>query len=582
MRPPSAFPRCLAALALCLAAGTCGAADFRRALERVPSLDPAQAASAGASRAVALCYETLLEYDYTARPYRLVPGLAAALPEVSSNGLIYTFRIDPAARFIADPCFGGDGRTGRPVNAMDLAFSLKRLADAKLASPGYWILDGRIAGLDAFRERSRGGSPTDYDEPVAGLTAPAPDSFRIELTQPCPPFLWMLALSYASAVPREAVAFYGAAFGDHPVGSGPYRLGQWRRNYRMVFERNPDWRGWSTGPAAAVAGRPFDRVVFPVIDDASTQWLAFLSGQLDLQGEISRDIWDAVADGAGRLRPFLRSRGILLFSMPTLEVEYLGINMNDPVLGPNKALRQALNCAFDAGRWERFHQARVSAADGPVPPGVAGRLETPPPWRFSLARAAELLAEAGYPQGRDPATGRRLRLVLDIGRTTQEIRESTELLVAFMAGAGIELEPAYHNWPAFLQKVSRRETQLFRVRWVGDYPDAENFLQLFYGPNASPGPNRCNYANPAFDELYRASLATTNPSERLSLYGRMQEMIRDDCPWVFMHYPRSYSLSHPHVLNYQPHDFPYGMEKYLREEADEAPAAPHPRAAARR
>lgn len=569
------------ALALALGGALAGASPdgdheiYRRIIERVTSLDPAEAVSVHAARCIALLYETLLEYDYDARPYRLIPGLATAMPEISADGLDYTFRLDPGARFHPDPCFGGQTTNavenatpqGRPVTAHDLVFSFKRLADAKLASPGHWIVDRRIRGLDRFHAASRGTEPTDYDMPVEGLAALDDHTLRIGLSESCTPFIWMLAMPYTAAVPREAVEAYGTGLGAHPAGSGPYVLDKWRRNHRMRFVRAPAWRGWHRGPAAIEPRsnlRPFDHLHFPIMDDPSTRWLAFLAGELDLQGEIDRDSWELVVDPRGRLRPDLERRGITLSSMPTLEVAYIGINMDDPTMGTNLWLRQALNCAFDAERWERYYQGRVIRANGVVPPGVAGRVTTSAPFAFDLERARGLLERAGYPGGRDPVTGRRLRLVLDLGRTSQDMRESTELIVAFMSRVGIDLVPEYHNWPAFLQKVGQRRSQLFRLGWVGDYPDAENFLQLFYGPSQSPGPNRCNYRNEAFDALYREALATPREEERLRLYGELQEIIRRDCPWIFIHFARSYSLSQRQVVNFRPHDFPYGMEKYLR------------------
>ena len=558
------------ALLMILAASTAPAqATFRRHMERVNSLDPANADAVPASRAVSLVYETLLEYDYAARPYRLIPGAAIALPEVSSNGQVYVFHLDPAARFAADPCFGrgADGQPrDRAVTAQDFAYALRRLVDHKVASSGAWLVLDNIRGMRAFAEHSAGQTPTDYGLEITGLRALDSQTLRMELTRPFPQFPWLLAMSYTVAVPHEAVEMYGAGFAEHPVGSGPYVLASWQRNHEMVFARNLAWRGWQRGPAAIAQGGelPMERIVYRIMDDPATRWLAFLAGELDFQGDISRDNWDAVVDDHAQLRPELAQMGLHLSGMPTMEVAYVGFNMEDPVLGPNKKLRQALNCAFDSTAWEKFMNRRVVRADGAVPPGAAGYAPESFNYAFDLAHARQLLAEAGYPEGRDPKTGLRLVLTLDVGQTTQDARESTELLAAFLERVGIDLQPQYQLFPSFLRKVSKKETQMFRLGWVGDYPDAENFLQLFYGGSISPGPNHSNYVNPAFDRLYEKACATTDEPARLELYRQMQVIVREDCPWLFMHFPRSYSLHPDRLKNYRPHDFPYGMEKYLR------------------
>ncbi len=546
---------------------------FRRSMDRVSSMDPADAASLYAARAVQLVYEPLLEFDYRARPYRLIPGLAERMPEVQSNGLVYVFSLHPEARFQSDLCFGKDvaGRLrGRPVVAEDVVFSLKRLADRRVASPGAWLVEDSIAGMRAFSEASATGPATDYARPVSGLAAIDERTVRITLTRPMHQFIWYLAMCYTAVVPREAVEAYGDDFGSHAVGTGPYRLTEWRRNHQMSYARDPSWRGWREGPSAVRPGdaaAPFDRVVYYVIDDVSTQWLSFLAGELDFLGEIARDNWDVVIDGAGGLSAPLRARGISLYSIPTLEVAYVGINMDDPVLGSNRALRQALNCAFDSAAWVRFFNSRTVVCDGPVPPGTEGRLETPFPYASDVEKARVLMREAGYPEGIDPKTGKRLVLTLDLGRTSQDIRESTELMTAFFARVGVDLKPQYHNWPTFLRRVSSRQSQMFRIGWTGDYPDAENFLQLFYGRNASPGPNRCNYMNPEFDRLYEAACAATDATQRNGFWARAQELVREDCPWIFLHFQKSYSLCNPRVQGFVPSDFPFGTEKYFRTEA---------------
>ena len=542
---------------------------FRRNLPRVASMDPTKAGDVAAARAASLSYETLLEYDYTNRPYRLIPGLATALPEISSTGLVYIFHIAPAARYTPNPCFGVDA-SGQPktraVTANDFVFALKRLADHKLASPGAWLVEDNIRGMRAFAEQSSRAAASNASFNVEGLQALDDHTLRIELARPSPQLIWLLAMTYTAPMPPEAIAFYGDTISEHPVGSGPYRLVSWRRNHEMVFARNADWRGWKCGPAAVTGSGevPFEKIIFRVMDDASTQWLAFLAGELDFQGDISRDNLDTVVDADRKLRPEFVKQGIVLTDTPTLDVFYIGLNMEDPVLGTNKLLRQALNCAFDGARWETFMKHRVVRADSPVPPGIAGRVAEPFGYNFDLARAKKMLAEAGYPEGRDPATGNRLVLNLDLGQTTPDARESAELLATFMSRIGVDVVPKYQTFPAFLQKLAARETQMFSLGWVGDYPDAENFLQLFYGRNVSPGPNHSNYRNAEFDRLYDAARAAADEATRLDCYRQMQMIVREDCPWIFLHFPRAFSLNHSRVHNYHPHDFPYGMEKYLR------------------
>ena len=238
--------------------------------------------------------------------------------------------------------------------------------------------------------------------------------------------------------------------------------------------------------------------------------------------------------------------------------------MDDPVLGPNRKLRQALSCAFDLPAWLRFQNGRMQPADGPIPPGVTGAAETPNPCAFDLERAKRLLAEAGYPGGRDPSTGRRLVLTLDIGSADNpEEHQGAELIASFFDKIGVQLHLSFNNWPTFLKKIQNRQCQLFKLTWLGDYPDAQNFLQLFYTPNASPGPNRSNYSNPSFDALYEQMLAAPDPAARTALIHSATDIVREDCPWILISHPTKYSIRHTRLRNDLPTDFPWGTEKYL-------------------
>ncbi len=549
--------------------------------QRIRGFDPVSAADVYSARAVGRVYETLLQYHYLDRPYRVVPLLAADMPEVSDDGLTYTFKIRDGIRFHDDPCFIATAGKGRELTAHDFVYAIKRLADRKNAATGYWIVRNRIVGLDAFRDASGGAEPTDYDMPVEGLYAPDDHTLVIRLVEPYPQLLWVLAMHYAAAVPHEAVAYYGNRFTKHPVGTGPYMLHDWRENYRIEYRRNPAWqsagrddhypeRGTEADREAGLladAGHPVpftDRIVDVMVTDPSTRWLMFLQDQLAMS-DISRDNWDVVMDGEGKLKREWKERGIHLESGPTLQLGYLAFNMDDPVVGANPDLRRAMAHAFNTREWLTLQRDRVERATGPIPRGLAGYREGEPPYPYDLGLAKEWMVKAGYPNGIDPATGRRLQITLELGRADDsELRQSAELIVHMMSRIGIDLQLSYNNGPAFFDKLERRVAQTFMVSWLGDYPDAENFLQLFYSPNASPGPNRCNYRNPAFDDLFEVARTMQDSPERTEIYAKMADIVIADSPWIFLSQPLSFVLRRDRVRNYKMHAFPYGMEKFYR------------------
>ena len=552
-----------------------GGAVLRLTTARFGGFDPARAGDQASTVAAGRIYEGLLQYAYWDRPYRVEPLLAESMPEVSEEGRVWRIRIRRGIFFSDDPCFAGTGGKGRELTAQDFVYSIQRIADVKVGSGGYWAFRGRIEGLDDFRAASQSDEPTDYDIEIEGLRAVGTHELEIRLVASYPQLPWVLAMPYAFAVPREAVEFYGTGFAHHPVGTGPYVLASARQNHRYEYRANPKWDEtgrMETMPVEAPtadAGRRLPmipRLVDVVVGDPSTAWLMFLSGDLD-RVDVGRDQWDSILTEDRTLRPELSGRGMVLEQSPQMAVSYTAFNLDDPVVGGNPKLRQALSCAFDMEQWQRFQNGRVMMPPGPVPPGVAGHSEELPPFRHDVERARRLLAEAGYPGGRDPATGRRLTLTLELGSADNpEARQAAELMASFMERIGVVLEPSYNNWPAFLQKISRRQAQMFSLTWLGDYPDAQNFLQLFYSGNASPGPNRSNYVSAEFDRLY-AELAARPPSrERDELCRAATARVLEDCPWILTGYPMAFSVRHARLRNHQRHDFPWGMEKYWRVE----------------
>ena len=499
-------------------------ATFTRTMERVSTMDPAMATTVYDAHAVQLVYETPLEIDYAARPYKLIPGFCE-LPEVSEDGLVYTFKIKAKSKM------KGEQRkdefhcspSASDFDSSDMVRSLERLRDPKVVSPNGWIM-----------------------KDVDTVKAPDARTVEIRLRRRCHFFPWLMAISACGVV------------GPNGEGSGPYELTQWRKNHEMVFTRR------QSNNQTIKQSNNFDAVRYLVVDDASTQWLMFLKGELDFLESVSRDNFDSIVGADGRLDAGLVKAGVTLHSIPTLEVLYLGINMKDPVLGPNRKLRQALNAAFDYPTWEKFYNGRIIPCPTPVPPGVDGRLEKPFPYAFGLEKAKRLLAEAGYPGGIDPKTGRRLVLTLSIGRASQESREAGELAASFYERIGVRLELDFKTWTAFVDAVNEGRVQMFRMGWVGDYPDAQNFLQLFHSKNARPGPNRAAYVNSEFDREYDAALGARTAAERNAHWAKCQEILQEDCPWVFTHVNKAYSLVRSTVGNYIPSDFPYGYEKYYR------------------
>ncbi len=555
------------------------------ATSRIRGFDPVQSSDVPSAYAIYKVYEGLYEYEYLARPYRVRPNLAEGMPEVSPDGLTYTFHLKKGVRFTDDPCFPGG--KGREVTAEDFAYSWKRIADVKTQSTCFWIFEDKIAGINAYHEESS-KRQVSYDEPVAGIQALDKHTLQVKLTQPYPQLIWVLTMSYTFVVPREAVEVYGKEFLNHPVGTGPYLVADWTyRNYGITYRANPTYHGdtyTTIGEAGDKekgllneAGKPvpfIQEVRQYVIADNSTEWLMFLSGALGQAG-IAKDNFNAVISGQKELTIDLRQKGIRLEKAPNLWTTYLGFNMEDPVVGRSKdpaedarhrKLRQALCHTVDIAKWCEFYNDRQMPANSPIPPGMSGHDESKPlPYPFDLEKAKKLLAEAGYPGGIDPKTGNRLQLTVQLGNASEpEERQSIELMAAFFSAIGVQLVPEYNNWPEFLKKIERKQQQMFRLGWVADYPDAENYLTLFYSKSMSPGPNHTNYSNPKFDELFDQARQMQDGTERTKLYMQLADIVNADAVWMTLTYPLAFGLQQQWFTNYKFHDFSYPNMKFYK------------------
>ena len=367
-------------------------------------------------------------------------------------------------------------------------------------------------------------------------------------------------------VPEEAVKHYGESFARHPVGSGPFVLKEWINDCRIILEKNPHFRReyYPEAESPADRKRPLplaDRFEILLIKQPMTAWMLFLQGNLDYQA-LDKDNADLA--GGGGLPPVLQARGIRLLRVPEFEIRYIGFNFSDPLLGKNLKLRQALSLAFSVQRRIEHSGDQLLAAHGPVPPGVAGYdADFRNPWnRYDVEKARLLLAEAGFPGGVDPETGQRLRLAFDQTGNTSSHRQIGEITAAELAAIGIECTPILNNNPRFYEKLRAGKMQLFRLSWIGDYPDAENFLQLFYSGNRN-GCNRTGFSDPEFDRMFEEIRTMPDSPERTEKYKKMVRFLVGKCVWIHEGYPISYQLCHAWLENFVPHDFGFARWKYL-------------------
>ncbi|MBI2711585.1 MAG: ABC transporter substrate-binding protein [Bdellovibrio sp.] len=518
-------------------------------------------------------YETLLQYNYLKRPLELEPLLAESMPVLSEGGKKIVFRLKKGVFFQDNPCFKETKGKGREMRAEDFVYSFKRLADPALASPGWWVFEDKVVGLNAWRELALKSGKADYTAPVEGIKAPDPYTLEIHLTRPAYQLLYSLTMVYTAVVPHEAVEFYGKEFLNHPVGTGPWQLAEFNPSSRIIWKRNPTYRkevypsvGESGDKEAGLledAGKALplaDQVNVQIITETQPQWLNFVAGKLDALS-IPKDNFSTVINEKRELRPEFKEKGIQLRVTPLYDTTHATFNMVDPIIGKNKYLRQAISLAYDQETFnDLFYNGRAILAEGPIPPGLSGySAELKNPYRrFNVSKAKELMAKAGYPEGKGLPP-------LEYATLADSFyRQTAEYFQKLMEPLGIKVNVTAYSWPQFLEAMKNKKAQIWEFAWGADYPDGENFLQLFYSKNFSPGPNDGNYSNPDFDRMYEHSLTLPDSPERTALYRKMVDLLVEDCPWIFEAHRIGFFLSQPWFKNYKPSDLDHRTYKYYR------------------
>ena len=559
---------CGLSLVLCLAVTALSAGErvLRTSGEgRLRTLDPVQADDPASRNLCGAIFDTLVEYDYLARPYKLVPSMLAEMPKHNRDFTEYRFKLRPDLRFAAVA-----GMPSRQVTAADVKFSLLRLADGRNHSPLYWLVRDKLAGAVEFNRATLNAAPGDYspyDRDFPGIVIHSDLEFSLHLTAPDPRFLYLLAMPNTGIVSRQAVERFGIDFARHPVGSGAFVMEKWISNCKLVLRRNPDFRSEYFAQADFPPDRrrrlPLcDKIEILLVRQPMTAWMLFLQGESDINA-LDKDNSDLVVGSDGNPVPALARRGIRLLRIPEFEIRYVGFNFADPLLGKNPKLRQALSLAYNVEERVRYAGGQLIVAQGPLPEGVAG---FDPGYRnpyaaHDLARAKKLLAEAGFPGGVDKS-GRRLVLTFDQNGNSTAYRQMGEMAAADFAELGIEVVPVMNNKPRFFEKLRQGQLQLFRLSWIGDLPDAGNFFQLFYSGNRG-GCNRTGFSDPEFDALYERSETMPDSPERVELFRKMTRLVGEHCVWIFEGFPVSYLVAHRWVGNYRHHDFPFSRWKFL-------------------
>ncbi|MEK6554013.1 MAG: ABC transporter substrate-binding protein [Bdellovibrionota bacterium] len=535
----------------------------------IKSLDSIALGDLYTNRAGSQIYEPLYTYHYLKRPLELIPALADGMPVMSKDGLTATIKIKKGLLFHDNEAFK-DGK-GREVVAEDFIYAWKRLVDPRNGSDGYWIFEGKIKGLNEWRDKVTKGE-ADYKTPIEGFTAIDSHTLQIKMIKPYYQLVYVLAMPYTAPTAIEAIDKYGKEYANNPVGTGPFMMKSWIRGNRLEMVRNPNWReelypseGTPEDQAKgflADAGKklPFvDKLVILEIVEDQTRWLNFMKGQIDFAG-IPKDNYDtAIKDG--KLSEEMTSKNIKLDIVEEPDLTYTAFNMEDPILGKNRYLRLAMGHAIDTETMiDKFYNRRAISAQSPIAPGIDGYDPNyvNPNKKFDLEKAKEYMKLAGYPDGKG------LPEIEYSNTSSATSRQFVELFTQHMATIGIKIKVVTTSWPQFTEKLRKKKAQLWGIAWSGDYPDAQNFFQLLHSSSISPGPNAANYNSPEFDKLYDKALGMPPGPARTKVYLQMRDLAVKDAPWIFNTHRTTYTLDHEWVHNFKIPPISHDFVKYIR------------------
>jgi peptide/nickel transport system substrate-binding protein len=477
----------------------------------IQSLDPAFASGQAALWPCNLLYNGLVDLD---EKLQVIPMIAKSW-SISEDGKRYIFILRSDVYFHDNQEYTFKGK--RRVVAADFVYSFSRILDPEVASPGAWIF--RNVKLDA------------KDKPL--FEALNDTTFRITLETPFPPFLSILAMKYCSVVPKEVVEHYGKEFRKHPVGTGPFQFQMWEEGIKLVLRKNPTYfESDEKGERLPY----LDGVAITTIIDKQAMFMEFMKGNLDFMSGLDPCYKDALLTKEGKLNPKYKDQ-IILQTAPYLNTEYLGFLLQDKKDGKVnplliKEVRQAINYGFDREKMIRFMRNGIGYAgtSGFVPMGMGSfNRERVKGYNYDPLKAADLLKKAGFPNGKGLPP-----ISLSVSAAYLDL---TQYMQHELSQLGIEIKLDVQQAAQQRQMMRNYQLPFFRGSWIADYPDAENYLSLFYSKNFQPqGSNYTHYENSVFDQIFEKSQQVTDDKVRNDYYTKLDSLLMEDAPVVILFY----------------------------------------------
>ncbi|HEX8012874.1 MAG TPA: ABC transporter substrate-binding protein [Casimicrobiaceae bacterium] len=578
---------CALALTVLVIAAPVAAADMNKTLRvsfpvAETGFDPAPVGdiySAYVNRAI---FDPPYKYDYLARPYKIVPNTAAGMPEISPDGKTWTIKIKPGIYFADDPVFKGKKRE---LTAADYVYSWKRILDPRMRSNNIQIFDGKLLGADLVVSAAKENGKFDYDRPIEGLQALDRYTLRMKLNFPSYELLADLTTSPTAAVAREVVEKYGDENGwtmANPVGTGPYRLKEWRRGQKIVLEANPGFRDERFPESSAPEDRAImakmrgkklpiiGRIEISVIEESNPRLLAFQSGELDYL-TVPSDLTTKVLTPDNKLKPEFAKQGIVLARGVQPAISYTYFNMEDPVVGgyakDKIALRRAISMAYNVGEEIRvLRQGQGEPATQPIPPNVGGYDPSIKSGvKYDVAGAKALLDKFGYVDKdgdgwRDLPDGKPLKLAIGSDPSALS-RQYDELWQRSLNAIGIRVEFVKQKWPDLLKMARYGQLQMWFLGNINTTPEGFGFMSLLYGPHSGFA-NLSRFNLPEFNKLYEQAQKLPDSPERTRLFRKMSELVNAYAPWLLNAYRYENVVVQPWVLGFKHTVFDWHPWKY--------------------